>query len=189
MAAEEDQTAAEVDDADGHGGNNDTCPSPPATVPQDDLDDEFQGAMYVLQQEREQATVVDTDGNEALIWLGEYDLHEYSERWDDPSAELYILVDQSFAGSDPHWVMMAPAVTVDGNEPGDIPCRNVYPYRNGSHQDKVDWVTEVAGADSAMAFSWRWSKMDRQPENARDLADAHGLVEYLLRVDEPEGSA
>lgn len=186
MATGEDHR--EVADGDGHGGNYESRPTPP-TVPSDDLADTFQGAMYALKQERKQATVVDTDGNEALIWLGEYDLHEYNERWDDPSAELYILVDQQFAGSDPHWVMMAPTVTVDDRESGDIPSRNVYPDRNDSHQDKVDWVTEVADEGTAIAFSWRWSNMNREPESPRDLTDAHGLVEHLLRLDDSRGDA
>jgi len=194
MAVDEDQTAAEVVDGDGHGGNyKKSCPLPPATVPEDSLDDDFRGAMYALRRERDgihgRPTVVDTDGNQALIWLGEYDLHTYSERWDAPAAELYVLVDQSFDESDPHWVMMAPPVTVDGNEVGDIPCRNVYPYRNDCHEDKVDWVTDVADEDSAIAFSWAWSNMNRKPTQMRDLAKAHGLVQYLLRLDDPEGTA
>lgn len=187
MTVDKDRT--EVTDADGHGGNNETRPSPPDTIPDEDLDDTFQGGMYALKREREQATVVDTDGNEALIWLGEYHLHEYSERWDDPTAQLYILVDQDFAGSDPHWVMMAPPATVDGNGAGDIQCRNTFVDPDGNHGDKVQKVLNVADVDNAMAFSWRWSNMNRQPDSARDLANAHALVEHLLRLGERSGSA
>lgn len=187
MAVDEDQTAAEVVDGDGHGGNsNNSCPLPPATVPDDSLDDDFRGAMHALKRERDsthgQPTVVDTDGNQALIWLGEYNLHAYSERWDDPTAELYVLVDQSFAGSDPHWVIMAPAVTVDGQDAGDIQCRSTFANPDGSHYDKVEKVLNVADEDSGIAFSWSWSNMNRQPERMRDLANAHGLVQYLLRL-------
>jgi len=190
MAVDKDQTDAEVVDGDGHGGNyNESCPLPPATIPDDYLDESFRGAMLALQRKREQATVVDIHGNQALIWLGGYDLHAYSERWDHPTAELYILVDQSFDGSDPHWVMMAPAVTVDGRDAGDIPCRNAFANPGDSHYDKVEKVLEVADEESGLAFSWRWSKMDRQPERMRDLADAHSIVEHLLRLDNLEGAA
>lgn len=187
MTVEEDHLG--VTDADGHRGNYKPRPSPADTVPDEDLDDTFQGAMYALKREREQATVVDTHGNEALIWLGEYHLHEYSERWEHPTAQLYILVDQDFAGSDPHWVMMAPAVTVDGNDVGQIDCRNTFVDPNDSHGDKVQMVLDIADADSAMAFSWRWSNMNRQPDSARDLENAHRIVEHLLRLSEPRGSA
>jgi hypothetical protein len=176
-----------VADGDGHGGNFESCPMPPKTVPNEELDSTFQGAMYALKREREQATVVDIQGNEVLIWLGQYDLHEYNERWDDPTAELYILVDQQFANSDPHWVMMVPAVTVDGNEPGKVPSRNTFTDADGNHGDKVEMVTEAAEEDSAIAFSWRWSNMNRQPDSARDLSDAHGLVEHLLRLGDSRG--
>ncbi|CDK40679.1 MULTISPECIES: hypothetical protein [unclassified Halorubrum] len=194
MAVDEDQTATEAGDSDGYGGNyNETCPIPPATVPDERLDDDFKGAVHALRRERDsthgQPTVVDTDGNQALIWLGEYDLHTYCERWDDSSAELYILVDQSFDGSDPHWVIMAPAVTVDGQDVGDIQCRSTFADPNGSHYDKVEKVLEVADEDSGIAFSWRWAKMNRQPTRMRDLADAHTLVQFLLRLDETEGTA
>jgi len=194
MAVDEDQTAAEVVDGDGHGGNyKKSCPLPPATVPEDSLDDDFQGAMHALRRERDnshgQPTVVDTDGNQALIWLGEYNLHAYSERWDDSTTELYLLVDQSFDESDPHWVMMAPAVTVDGQDPGDIQCRNAFADPNGSHHDKVKKTLKVADEDSAIAFSWRWSNMDRQPTRMRDLADAHSIVQYLLRLDNTGANA
>lgn len=177
----------EVADGDGHGGNDKSRPMPPTTIPNEELDDTFQGAMYALKREREQATVVETKGNEALIWLGEYDLHEYNERWDNSTAELYILVDQQFANSDPHWVMMTPSVTVDGNESGRIPSRNTFRDANGNHGDKVEMVTEVADEDTAIAFSWRWSNMNRQPNSARDLSDAHGLVEHLLRLGNSRG--
>lgn len=187
MAVDEDHT--EVTDADGHGGNNETHPSPPDIIPDDELDDAFQGAMYALKREREQATVVDTYGNEVLIWLGEYHLHEYSERWDSPTAQLYILVDQDLAGSDPHWVMMAPPVTVDSNGVGDIQCRNTFTDPDENHGDKVQKILDVADVDGAMAFSWRWSKMNRQPNSARDLKNAHRIVEHLLRLGEPRGSA
>lgn len=194
MAVDEDQTAAEVVDGDGHGGNsNNSCPLPPATVPDDDLDDDFQGAMHALRRERNndrgRPTVVETYGNEALIWLGEYDLQAYSERWDDPTAELYVLVDQSFDGSDPHWVMMAPAVTVDGEDARDIQCRNAFSEPGDSHYDKAEKVMEVADEDTAVSFSWRWSKMNRQPERMRDLADAHSIVQYLLRLDDTGADA
>ncbi|MDQ2051680.1 hypothetical protein RBH26_14465 [Natronolimnohabitans sp. A-GB9] len=194
MAVDEDQTATEVGDGDGHGGNyNKSCPLPPATVPDENLDDDFQGAMHALQRERDsehgQPTVAETYGNQALIWLGEYELHAYSERWDDPTADLYILVDQSFDGSDPHWVMMTPSVTVDDQDAGDIQCRNAFTKPGDSHYDKVEKVLEVADEESAIAFSWRWSNMNRQPERMRDLADAHSIVQYLLRLDEPEGTA
>lgn len=185
MAGDNDDTG--VNGGDGHGGNKETRPSPPNTVPDEELDEKFLGAMYALKREREQATVVDTDGNMALIWLGEYHLYEYSERWDDPKTQMYILVDQDIAGSDPHWVMMAPAVSVDGNEPGVIDCRNTYPDDNDNHQDKVQMVLDVAEVEDAIAFSWRWSHMNRQPERARDLADAHTLIEHLLRLDESRG--
>ncbi|AEH39285.1 hypothetical protein [Halopiger xanaduensis] len=194
MAVDEDQTTTEVGDGGGHGGNyNKSCPLPPATVPDEDLDDDFQGAMHALQRERDsehgQPTVVETYGNQALIWLGEYELHAYSERWDDPTAELYILVDQSFDGSDPHWMMMTPAVTVDDQDAGVIQCRNTFTKPSDSHYDKVEKVLEVADEESAIAFSWRWSKMNRQPEQMRDLADAHSIVQYLLRLDGAEGAA
>jgi len=179
----------EVADGDGHGGNFESRPTPPETVSDETLDSTFQGAMYALKRERGQATVVDTNGNEALIWLGQYDLHEYNERWDDPTAELYILVDQQFANSDPHWVMMVPAVTIDGNQPGQIPSRNTFTDPDGNHGDKVEMATEVADEDSAIAFSWRWSNMNRQPDSARDLANAHGLVEHLLRLGDSRGGA
>lgn len=185
MATGEDHR--EVTDGDGHGGNYRSRPTPPPTVSNEELDDTFQGAMYALKREREQATVVDTKGNEALIWLGEYDLHEYNKRWDESTAELYILVDQQFVNSDPHWVMMAPAVTVDSNEPGQIPSRNTFTEPQGNHGDTVQMVTQVADEDSAIAFSWRWSNMNRQPDSARDLADAHGLVEHLLRLGDSRG--
>ena len=175
----------------GYQGSEDSngySPSPPTAVPDSDLEDTFQGAMYALRSEREQATVVDTDGNEALIWLGQYHLHEYSERWDKATAELYVLVDQNFAGSDPHWVMMAPAVTVDGNGIGVIECRHTYLKDSRNHSDKVQKVLDVSGADDAVAFSWRWSKMNRQPSSARDLQKAHRLVEHLLQLDEPQES-
>lgn len=194
MAVDENQPAAEVIDGDGHGGNsNKSCPLPPATVPDDSLDDDFQGAMHALKRERDsthgQPTVVETYGNEALVWLGEYDLQAYSERWDDPTAELYVLVDQSFDGSDPHWVMMAPAVTVDGEDARDIQCRNAFSEPGDSHYDKAEKVMEVADEDTAVSFSWRWSKMNRQPERMRDLADAHSIVQYLLRLDDTGADA
>jgi hypothetical protein len=173
-------------DGDGHGGTHRSRP-PPTTIPNEELDDTFQGAMYALKSEREQATVVHTEGNEALIWLGEYNLHEYNERWDDPTAELYILVDQQFANSDPHWVMVVPAITVDGNESGQVPSRNTFTDANGNHGDKVEMATEVADEDSAIAFSWRWSSMNRQPDSARDLSNAHRLVEHLLRLGNSRG--
>jgi hypothetical protein len=187
MATGEDHR--EVADGDGHGGNFESRPTPPKTVPDEELDSTFQGAMYALQRERKQATVVETKGNEALIWLGQYDLHEYNERWDAPTAELYILVDQQFANSDPHWVMMVPAVTIDGNKPGQIPSRNTFTDPDGNHGDKVEMVTEIADEESAIAFSWRWSNMNRQPDSARDLSDAHGLVEHLLRLGDSRGDA
>lgn len=190
MAVGEDHTDAEVADAHGHGGNyNESCPLPPDTVSDGELNKPFQGAMLALQRKRDQATVVDTDGNKALIWLGEYELHAYSERWDDPTAELYILVDQSFDGSDPHWVMMAPAVTVDGQDASDIQGRNAFDNPGDTHYDKVEKVLDVADEETGVAFSWRWSKMDRQPERLRDLANAHSIVQYLLRLDDTEGTA
>lgn len=191
MAVDEDQTTTDVTDGNEHGGHfSDSNPLPPATVAEEELDDDFQGAVRALQRERDsskgQPTVVDTDGNQALIWLGEYDLHKYSERWDEPTAEIYILVDQSFDESDPHWVIMAPAVTVDGQEVGEIGCRNTHAQPGGNHYDKAEMVLDVADEDSAIPFSWRWSSMNRQPERMRDLANAHSIVQYLLRLDEPE---
>jgi hypothetical protein len=187
MATDEDHR--KVADGDGDGGKYEPRPTPPTTVRNEELDNTFQGAMCALKREREQATVVDTKGNEALIWLGEYHLHEYDERWDDSTAELYILVDQQFATSDPHWVMMTPAVTVNGGKPGQISSRNTFTEPQGNHGDKVQMVTQVADEDSAIAFSWRWSNMNRRPDSARDLADAHRLVEHLLRLGDSRGDA
>ncbi|MFC7043931.1 hypothetical protein [Halonotius sp. GCM10025705] len=191
MAVDEDQTPADVADGDGHGGNyNESTPTPPAKVADEKLDGDFQGAVRALQRKRDsshgQPTVVDTHGNQALIWLGEYDLHAYSERWDEPTAEIYVLVDQSFDESDPHWVIMAPAVTVDGRADGEIGCRNAFAEPDEGHYDKVEMVLDVSEEDSGIAFSWRWSSMNRQPERMRDLANAHSIVQYLLRLDEPE---
>jgi len=70
--------------------------------------------------------------------------------------------------------MMVPAVTIDGNQPGRIPSRNTFTDPDGNHGDKVEMAREVADEDSAIAFSWRWSHMNRQPDSARDLANAHG---------------
>ena len=50
MAAGDDHR--EVADGDGHGGNFESRPTPPETVPDEELDSTFQGAMYALQRER-----------------------------------------------------------------------------------------------------------------------------------------
>jgi hypothetical protein len=184
MAAENNEGPEAGDDGSTRGNCN-TDPSPPRTVPLGDLPPDFQKAMVALKRATDGETAVVKDrGNDVIVWLGEYDLHDYSEKWDEETAELYILVDKSFAHSDPHWVMMSPAVTVDGRDVGNIPSRNVHTTEGDAHSDKARMLTELPGVDSAIAFSWKWVNMNRKPDSHEDLADAAPLVEFLLTLEE-----
>ena len=173
------------------GNNNKSDPSPPASMDLSKLKEKFQGAVAMLQRERPQATVVkdpvdvqdnDDPENSVLIWLGEFNLQKQSERWDNTTAEIYIIVDQSFDRSDPHWVLMAPAVTVDGQDANNISERNAMSPEHEAHGEKAELAIKHSDENSALAFSWRWSKMGEQPEEYRDLVKAPQLVKYLLTL-------
>jgi hypothetical protein len=162
--------------------NDNIDPTPPAES-DTNLRGPFQDALDALQRERPETTVVDRNGNDVLLWLGEYVLTEYSEDWDQNTAEMYILVDENFEHSDPHWVIATPALSVNGRNAGNIPNRHAH-MKSSRHGDKVQMVTNVAETDSAVAFSWRWSNMNRAPETPEDLGQAHQLVEFLLRLSD-----
>jgi hypothetical protein len=188
MATEED---SEGGDAGPDGGNSKTStPVRPPSMDRSTLKKKFQGALARLERTHDKDVVaVDVDdddnvlGNNVLLWLGTFDLHEYSDRWDEPTTDLYQMVDESLPGSDPHWTIMAPAVSVDGGTSAwNLGVRNGKSPTDNAHGPKAAMVRDIAGTESAVAFSWRWSHMDEAPDEYRDLTKTSDIVKHLLSL-------
>lgn len=163
------------------GGNFITDASPPTAISISEFEPSEQEFLNRLQEAHPSATPVKEHGNEILVWMGEYDLSEYAPNFDQDTAEVYMLIPNSFPNCDPHWILTAPALTVNDQSPDVAMDANTFTADHGSHGEKVEIMLEVSeDHETGRAWSWRWSNADLEPEEVDDIKRAPVMVDSQL---------
>lgn len=176
-------SSEEVSADDMTGGNKNGMASAPASMDEANLRSDFIDALEAVRESHDQVVPVTERGNDVLLWFGEWDLADAPMNYDQDSCEVFMLVDSGFPSGDPHWILTTPAVTVNGNDPGNFPKRSVFTKEDNSHGDKAEFLCDITGRDSALAFSWRWSNTDMSPTEPEHLTRAVTMIESCLRGD------
>ncbi|WP_254522846.1 hypothetical protein [Natrinema caseinilyticum] len=159
-------------------------PEPPAAIDESELKPDFQTGLTALRDRDrcQEARPVKRRGNDVLVWLGVFDLTDCTPDYDQSRAEGYFLLSEDFPQDDPHWFITTPALTVNGRDVGDHCDRNTFRDPDQNHGDKVSLVLEVSDADTALAWSWRWSHMDLEPDDPADMSRAVLAAESALNA-------
>lgn len=172
-------------DVEAFGGNRITDATPSTTVSISAFSPSEQQFLRLLQEEHPWAVPIKDHGNWVLVWMGEYRLDEFEPAFDQETAEVYMLIPKSFPNCDPHWIITAPALTVNGNAPDSEIEANTFSADHGSHGEKAQLAINVSNKhDTARAWSWRWSNANLKPENVEDIARAPIMVDSQLNQTE-----
>jgi len=188
MAGDDDQTdgnhaSTEVQGDATTGGNKNGMASAPTSMDETNLPSDFQDGLEAVRERYTPVVPITTRGNDVLLSFSEWDLEGANRNYDQDTCEAYMLVDSGFPSCDPHWIITTPAVTVNGNQVGQFPDRSVFTKEHSSHGDKAEFVRKEVNAKSALAFSWRWSKVDMTPTEPEHLKWAPTMIESALKGD------
>lgn len=162
-------------------GNIITDTPPPRNEPISTFEPKEQKWLAILEKEHKPAAPVKREGNEILVWMGEYRLQGYVPNYDQDTAEVYMLIPKSFPNCDPHWIITAPALSVGTEAPDTAMGANTFLQDHGTHGDKAKLAIEVSEKhDSARAWSWRWANAGHEPDTMEDIARAPLMVDSQL---------
>lgn len=116
------------------------------------------------------------EGNETIFWTGEWDLSESEIEWTEDTCEVFQWIPNTFPRGNPHWTVITPAVSVEGQE--RVPDRNDRPGDDARKQPILD-----LGYSSALPFSWQWKNTGEAPSEPSDLSWTETHIRSVLKLE------